>query len=742
MTSERPSTTADASLGWSVRSVLAPSPLSQQALAGIAAVLVVGAVDVWLGTDIVLAALLALPALVVALAGRWGDTALAALLGVAIVLATGPTASEAVVVAGGGVVAIALALVRVANVVSLERFRLLVAVADASERASSPEEVREAVAGVLVPAFAGSASIGDGTGDLAVPLRVPGREIGTLALSGRRYSAGDRRFAEVLAGRVALALDNAELTLAQAQMVAVVEKLAEAVTVNDPTGQIVYANEAAVELLRVTDVGELLGSAPGAIMDRFAVYDEDGRPLLLADLPSARVLAGDERADRLLVRNVVRATGEERWLMNKVTVLRGPGGEARRVINVIEDVTSVKRAERAQRLLARASEALASSLDYADTLQAVAQVAVPELADCAMVDVIGARRTQRVAIVADTPEARTRAEQLRERFDAERDRLPAVLHDDELGRLMVVAVEAAGETLGLLAFANADPARGFGDDEIALGRELGRRAGVAVLNARLYSRRTAIAQALQHGLLPPRLPEVPGWSAAVLYRPAGELNEVGGDFYDVFEAAGAWMVVIGDIAGQGAEAATRTSLARFTARTAAELTGDVARAVERLNDTLRREEGLPLCTIVCARLAERGDGSAELTLASAGHPPPLLVRGGRVVPVGDAGVIAGAFDGETWPEATVTLEPGDVLVLYTDGVLDTVGESDRFGEQRLRHALSLAHGSVEERLAALHAELSAFQRGPQRDDTTVLVLEYRGGTGAESAQAAAGWEAG
>ena len=96
-----------------------------------------------------------------------------------------------------------------------------------------------------------------------------------------------------------------------------------------------------------------------------------------------------------------------------------------------------------------------------------------------------------------------------------------------------------------------------------------------MLNARLYSRRTAIAQALGHGLMPPRLPEVPGWSAAVLYRPAGEFNEVGGDFYDVFEGPDAWMVVIGDVAGQGAEAATQTSLARFTARTAAELTGDV-----------------------------------------------------------------------------------------------------------------------------------------------------------------------
>ena len=68
-----------------------------------------------------------------------------------------------------------------------------------------------------------------------------------------------------------------------------------------------------------------------------------------------------------------------------------------------------------------------------------------------------------------------------------------------------------------------------------------------------------------------------------------------------------------------------------------------------------------------------------------------------------------------------------MLVLYTDGVLDAVGANDRFGERRLREALERLGGTVDERLAGLDAQLEAFQRGPQRDDTTVLVLEYRGG---------------
>ena len=616
---------------------------------------------------------------------------------------------------------------------------------------------------------------------MIVPLRARGGVFGAMTAglgpSGRRHSRADLRFAEVMAGRVALALDNAgltsELTFAEEQLGAVVEAMAEAVTVGDPEGRIVYANEAAVKLLKADSVEDLLDAEPGELMARFAVYDEDGRPVSLEDLPGARAIAGESDIAPMLVRNVVRATGEERWLLNKVSVLRDPAGAITRVVNVIEDVTEVKRAERGQRLLAGASESLASSLEIPEMLRHVAEAAVPALADWAAVELVArGGRVEQVAFVHADPELRAPALALRARHPIRldddrvlagvlRDGRPALrsaISDAELSAIsedaeerelmrrmgfssvMIVPLQAGSETLGAITLATGDPHRGFGAAELELGIELGRRTGTAVLNARMYARRTAIADALQHGLLPPALPEIPGWAAAVLYRPAGELNQVGGDFYDVFEGAGKWVVVIGDVAGQGAEAATRTSLARFTVRTAAELTGDVGRALSHLNDTLRSQSGLPLCTAVCASLDEREDGSALITLASAGHPPPLLVSGGKVSPLGEAGTIAGAFDGEVWPAASAVLNPGDVVVLYTDGVLDAVGESDRFGERRLREALAELTGSVDERLAGLDARLEAFQRGPQRDDTTVLVLEYRG-RGASAGRAARAREA-
>ena len=144
--------------------------------------------------------------------------------------------------------------------------------------------------------------------------------------------------------------------------------------------------------------------------------------------------------------------------------------------------------------------------------------------------------------------------------------------------------------------------RRFTDADRRLAEELGQRAGIAVLNSRLYEDRARVAHELQRGLQPPRLPTMAGLTTATLYRPAGGLNEVGGDFYDAFAAPGGWMVVIGDVAGQGARAASLTGLARFTMRAVGQLTGDPVAVAAQLNRTLRDEEELSLCTAACVLL--------------------------------------------------------------------------------------------------------------------------------------------
>lgn len=600
-----------------------------------------------------------------------------------------------------------------------------------------------------------------------VPLRARGRTIGALSAlvgsSGRGYSRADRRFAEVFAGRAAVVLDNAgltrELSAAERQLDAVLDGLAEAVTVSDARGRTVYANDAAVELLRLDGAQELYDAMPGEIMRRFAVYDEEGRPVDLAGLPGSRVRAGERDPAPLLVRNVVRATGEERWLLNKTTTIRDADDRLVRVVNVIEDVTEAKRTEIAQRLLAQASDVLASSLDYEETLRRVAEAAVPSLADWCAVDLPGPGRAIRsVAIAHSDPQKVALARRFRERYPARMDgpellptvlrggpsRLVAHVTDEQLveaakdrehlemmraaglGSVIVVPLTAGGQTLGALTLVRSDPIRRFGEAELALAEELGRRAGTAVLNARLYTERSAIAETLQRGLRPPDLRAMPGFAAATLYRAAGELNEVGGDFYDVFATDGGWMLVVGDVAGQGAEAATLTGLARYTLRSVGQLTGDPARAVRQLNDTLRDQPQMSLCTAICAHVRTDGADTATLAIANCGHPKPMLVRDGTVEELGEPGTMAGAFDGETWEATSVRLRAGDALFLYTDGVLDTVGADSRFGEERLHAALRSGPVDPEGLVAHVAAALDAFRRGPQRDDTAVVALRFLG----------------
>jgi serine phosphatase RsbU (regulator of sigma subunit) len=296
-----------------------------------------------------------------------------------------------------------------------------------------------------------------------------------------------------------------------------------------------------------------------------------------------------------------------------------------------------------------------------------------------------------------------------------------------LGSIIVVPLSAGGETLGALTLVRSDPVQRFGDADLALAEELGRRAGTAVLNARLYTERSAIAETLQRGLRPPDLREMPGFAAATLYRAAGELNEVGGDFYDLFATDDGWMIVVGDVAGQGAEAATLTALARYTLRGVGQLTSDPSRAVCQLNETLRDQPQMSLCTAICAHVRRDGRDRATIAIANCGHPKPLLVRDGRVDELGDAGTMAGAFDGETWETASVELRAGDALVLYTDGVLDTVGAAERFGEARLLETLRVGPADPEALVAHVAATLDAFRHGPQRDDTAVVALRFMGG---------------
>ena len=237
-----------------------------------------------------------------------------------------------------------------------------------------------------------------------------------------------------------------------------------------------------------------------------------------------------------------------------------------------------------------------------------------------------------------------------------------------------------------------------------------------------------LVTALQRSLLPPALPEVPGLDAAAHYHIAS-VDEVGGDFYDLFALGGdRWGLFLGDVCGKGASAAAATSLIRYTLRAAAVYDADPAAVLGTLNTVMHDEyerDSQHFCTAVFGFLSP-ASGGFTVTLAAGGHPAPLLIRadgtaGYLAMP---AGPLIGFWDDVTFTATTVLLNPGDTLLLYTDGLTEARAGAPhaRYGDEALRDlAASLAPASAASAIAAIIALLDRLGSGLE-DDTAVLAL--------------------
>src|SRR5262249_42428499 len=252
------------------------------------------------------------------------------------------------------------------------------------------------------------------------PLSARGRTLGALSVlrlgDSQPFTDEDMALVSELARRAGLAIDNArlfsDLRGVERRLEAILVSLAEAVTVMDERGQIVFANQAAADLLGAATPAELTSARPGTIMARFLVLDEHGRELGLESMPSRRVFEGIT-PEPLLARNIVRATGEERWIVARSSPVTDPeSGRVRYAVSVFQDITDVKRVEISERFMAEASRVLASSMSYRQTLRQVAELAVPQIADWCAVDLLGPDGLERVALQHSDPERLALAERL------------------------------------------------------------------------------------------------------------------------------------------------------------------------------------------------------------------------------------------------------------------------------------------------------------------------------------------
>ncbi|MDG9677702.1 PP2C family protein-serine/threonine phosphatase [Micromonospora sp. DH14] len=505
--------------------------------------------------------------------------------------------------------------------------------------------------------------------------------------------------------------------------------LAEAVLTTDRTGLVTLVNAMAAELLPEIEAGTELADCPVAALARAVVTGADR-------------FDADHHGRRL--RGVRRQLAGSRWAW----YVRDVTEEHARA-----DALLAERSRTA--FLAQAGSRLALALHRDQVLLFATTLAVPYLADVA------------VALPRPTAPAEPRARWIRYADGdpapvtglagpalasavpglaetlagdrAEPGRWPdAPLTDlaDLLppgfgppGAVLVSPLLNASESTGALLLIRRPGRAGFEPRDVELAREFAARAGAALATADLHSEQAHLAQVLQTSLLPPELPAVPGVTMAGGYRAAGDTLRIGGDFYEVFPHPEGALFALGDVCGKGVGAAVLTGRVRQSLQTLRLVERRPLELIRLLNqalfdapDAARRSQ---FTTVLLGSL-DRGPTGLDIRIAGGGHPAPLLVTAdGTVTTVPVGGMPVGALAAARFAEARVHLDPGDVLLAYTDGVTEARGPRDTamFGEARLRAALVAAAGQPPAALIdRVLREVDDWLDGQAHDDIAMLAV--------------------
>jgi serine phosphatase RsbU (regulator of sigma subunit) len=613
---------------------------------------------------------------------------------------------------------------------------------------------------------------------MVVPLTARGRTIGSISMIGaethERYGPDDLRLAEEIADRAALAIDTARLLEAENRArLAAVEEARRSEVLQGSTAA--FGSAVTVDEVVSAMLDEGIRRA-GAIAGTVGILEDDGRvvlrgltgyepsdepywsefriedPLPLADAIRQRrpiVLSTTEQRDERYPALAGRGEQRDHALVCVPLILGGsvaggfsasypPGiafGESdlSLLLSIGEQCAqAVDRARvreaglRARARLdavAAASRALARTLDLDATIATVMRIAAEHLGgEAALV------RFDRDAIVVEAGEPAidlSEGRRLLDLADRARERglgsISAPRGDGPDRDVLILPLEIAGHTSGAVIVGK--PTIDVADEgAVAFAAEIARRIARALENARLYRDRDVVARTLQGALLPPSLPAVPGMDIDALFVPS-ERGRIGGDFFDVFSTRdGRWMAVVGDVCGKGIQAATLTAMARHTLRAVAD-TGPPSRALAALNDAMLRDDlDGRFCTVAVVAIEPATGGGATLTVSSGGHPlPQLITNDGRTRRVGEHGTLLGLVEHVRLTDTAARLEPGEALVLFTDGLIPKREASAEQPGRLLQGLRGRTWGSAAE--IREHIERYVDDLGPERfDDIAVLVL--------------------
>ncbi|MCA2221513.1 SpoIIE family protein phosphatase [Nonomuraea aurantiaca] len=373
--------------------------------------------------------------------------------------------------------------------------------------------------------------------------------------------------------------------------------------------------------------------------------------------------------------------------------------------------------------LAEAGELLAGVHDEELIAALTAQLVVPKIATWAAVYLTDLAGMTRLAHVWHSEE----------RHNAELRQVLPVIPRSALGEVtwpvgpesvLSFPLLTQGRSHGALVIGRVEPTLPL---ELAdLLADLCRLVALNLHTAMLYSRQATTSSVLQRSLLPMRVAPMPGLESAVVYEPAEEGAHVGGDFYDLFTVGDHWCFALGDVCGSGPEAAAVTGLARHAVRLLAKENYTVADILDRLNQTLLDEgEDGRFLSLLCGELTPLPQGGALCTLASAGHPPPLLLRAnGEVQPVATSQLLLGIDGDARFYTETFELLPEELLLCVTDGVTER-RDGDRLldDDDGLTAILSGCSGLSAHAVAErIRQAVESFATEPSHDDVALLVL--------------------
>ena len=602
-------------------------------------------------------------------------------------------------------------------------------------------------------------------GAFAFPLRYEDVFFGVMELFSHERLEDDPKLHEMLsaiadqtAAFVEWESSRGEHEFRQALLESLSEASLDGIVAGGLDNRTLYWNQRYLEMWNVPDGLIGIGKDGEGVIEHMASMTLSSESYM-AVANAVRAEPEVSRRDEL---NLVDGRIFDRW----TTPIRATDGRIIGRMSTYRDVTDQKMIERSLRrseqwvsFLAGVTSLLSESLDFETSLQRFARLAVPWMGDWCAIHIVEPDGTLRPVAVGHTDESRlAEVMALQERYPTDpnaetglpnviRTGVPelhpeitdeqivagardeehlAIIRDLSFRSAIIVPIIARDRVLGALTLVSSNPHRLYTEDDVRRAEELASRAAFPIDNARLFEQNRAIAETLQHSLLPPALPDISGVDIAARYVPAGQGVDVGGDFYDVFASGRkSWTIAIGDVTGKGVEAATVTSLARHSIRAAAMTTERPSEILGILNQALLEDSSVErFCTALIANV-EPKFGRVRATLSCAGHPRPYVIRAdGTVEEVDVAGTLLGFMPNVPLTDVKIELQFGDKLVLYTDGVTDVRGRAT--GERDLVRLLDqCAKRGTQSTTDFVVREVIANQGGEPTDDIAIVVLGVR-----------------